>query len=145
MINEKMRNMNWDKFNEQLSKWLDDAYGLQIIKITPAKLEEAYVRLICMYPQYIDQLLQIWDRLVSGEDYMIIKSWARDNVIEDQEFIGSISYYGKKTSRTPGKYKNSIQIKNLVIEKRKTIGSSANSAHLNSKLFGHGGSREKWS
>ncbi len=145
MINEKMKNIDWDKFNKQLLERLDDATRSGIIKITPAKLEEAYVLLICMYPQYIDQLLQIWDRLVSGEDYMIIKSWARDNIMQDQEFIGSISYYGKKISRTPGKYKNSIKIKNLVIEKRKTIGSSANSAFLNSKLFGHGGSREKWS
>ena len=145
MINEKMRNMDWDKFNVQLLEKLDDATRSGIIKITPAKLEEAYVRLICMYPQYIDQLLQIWDRLISGENYLVVKSWARDNVIEDQEFIGSISYYGKKILRTPGEYKNSIQIKNLVIEKRKTIGSSGKSAHLNSKLFGHGGSREKWS
>ena len=147
MTNEKMKNIDWDKFNKQLLEKLDERTKKGIRIITPEDLTQSWIKLIFMYPQYIEQLLTIWDRLVSGEDYNIVKDWAKENVFDYQGFYLAVSFYGRKIKNTPGNYLQSDAIRNMIIKQREEdrINNKNMKNRQRDNMFGHGGSRERWS
>ena len=140
-----MKNIDWNKFNEQLLEKLDEKTKKQIRIITPESLAKSWIQLIFMYPQYIEQLLTIWDRLVSGEDYNIVKDRAKE-IFNYQGFYLAVSFYGRKIKNTPGNYLQSDAIRNMIIKQREENRiNKKNMKIITDNMFGHGGSRERWS